>query len=344
MGGFEHAVVLAAREAMATRFEVAIFDSRKPLARAAADEALDEVSRLEGILSAFHPESEIYQVNAEAARRPVAVRPEVFGLLRHAVEIGRASGGAFDITIGPLMHCWGFRGPRAGAPDRQELDTALAVCGLDHIMLDERSGTVSFDRPGVGLDLGGIGKGYAVERAAAILREAGVRGGLIHGGTSSIQVVGDPPAGEEWCVGVPTPAVAVRGVSAFVLAREASDVPMLTTVGLREESLSLSGIWGRRQVWPNASAGHVIHPRTGRPVRGAVMAVVIGGSAIETDAWSTALLADDVGLQGRLAAERPSWRTLLVRLDASGKRLRIDAVGIDAPTAMAADPDSGPPG
>src|SRR5438445_3847193 len=129
---------------------------------ASVEAAFEEVQRLDRMLSNYKPESELSQVNRYAAERPVAVSPEMFRLLSACVEYSRRSEGAFDISVGPLMKVWGFYKGTGHLPHRPEVTAALTRVGYRHIHLDSAAKTVWFDRPGVELDPGGIGKGYAV--------------------------------------------------------------------------------------------------------------------------------------------------------------------------------------
>ena len=309
-----------ARNAMNTRFEVVLHDDSPAFLRAAAEEALAEVERIENQLSLFRPGSEIARVNALAAREPVRVSPEVFNLLAHARRLSAETGGAFDITMAPLLRCWGLLGRADGhVPSPDELAAARAVCGMDLVELDAAHYTVRFARPGVMLDLGAVGKGYGVEQAAEILRDAGVTSALIHGGTSTVHALGAPPGEAAWKVAIDTPKAATGDAADPSRSERLDDdlppVP-LATISLRDESLSVSAAAGKYFVAGGRMLGHVIAPHTGEPAANARIAIVVLPSATETDALSTALLV--VGIEGHdpLAALRPHMRTLVGRSDA----------------------------
>ena len=180
---------------MATRFEILLHGDREADLRAAGEEALDEVARLEAQLSLYRPASEIARVNALAARQAVRVSPPVFQLLEQARQLHQETGGAFDICIGPLVRCWGFMGGTGRMPEPAQLARARALSGMSHLTLDKGDFSVRFDCEGVMIDLGAIGKGYAIDCAARVLREAGVASALLHGGTSTTCAIGAPPDG-----------------------------------------------------------------------------------------------------------------------------------------------------
>jgi thiamine biosynthesis lipoprotein len=291
---------------MATRFELVLHGENAASLRAAGEEALAEVERIENQLSLYRPGSEIAQVNARAANEAVLVSPEVFSLLQHASKLSDETGGAFDITIAPLVRCWGFMGANGRMPAPEEIAEAREKVGMRHVQLDAASRTVRFARDGVMLDLGAIGKGYAVERGAEFLREAGVTSALFHGGTSTVYAIGHPPEADAWKVAFETPPT-----RAAVLFHKLPDMR------LRDEAMSVSAIWGRSFQSGEKVFGHVIDPRTGQPVETALLAAVVLPSATETDALSTALLTVDAAGHEAIRSLRPGMRSMLV--DIGGK-------------------------
>src|SRR6185503_10192694 len=205
--------VAVARHAMATRFEIVLHGENEVGLRAAAEEALDEIERLEAQLNLYQPTSEISHINARAAFEPVRVEPSLFRLLQHAQRLSEETDGAFDITVAPLMRCWGFMRGTGRLPDPADVAKALEQVGMRRVRLDEEHFAVSFAREGVMLDLGSIGKGYALERAAELLREAGIHSGLLHGGTSTVYALGQGPDSNPWKVAVPKPEFAEQTVA-----------------------------------------------------------------------------------------------------------------------------------
>jgi FAD:protein FMN transferase len=306
--------VILALNAMATRFELVLHGPNATRLRAAGEAALKEVERLEAQLSLYRPTSEIARVNASAAREPVRVSPSVFRLLQHARQLHGESGGAFDITVAPLVRCWGFMHGTGRMPDPAEIEEARGRSGMAHVMLDEENYSVRFDREGVMIDLGAIGKGYAIDCAAETLREAGVTSALLHGGTSTVYGIGAPPDADGWKI---------------ALAPPPDQPPRETAVTLRDNALSVSAVWGKSFEVDGKKFGHVIDPRTGRPVNNAVQAAVVLPSATETDALSTALLV--VGLEGHDAISRlrPDMRTLVMGPEEQG--FPVQARGIAHP-------------
>jgi thiamine biosynthesis lipoprotein len=292
--------VALAREAMATRFEIVLPGASSPALRAAGEEALDEIERLEGQLSLYRATSEIAHANARAAREPVRLSPPVFKLLKHARQLRQETGGAFDITVAPLIKCWGFMNGSGARPDEDAIAAARQLVGMNLVELNENDFTIRFQRPGVMLDLGAIGKGFAIDRAVDILREAGVTDALVHGGTSSICALGCPPDADGWKV----------AIEAHTLETGGAATP-LAVISLRNESLSVSAVWGKMFQAGGKTFGHIIDPRTGWPADNAQLAAIILPSATEADALTTALLIDGKTGHDRLASLRPSMKTLV---------------------------------
>lgn len=307
-------LVRLAREAMATRFELALHGQNASALRAAGEEALDEIDRLESLLSLYRPESEIARVNARAAHEPVRVSPPVFKLISHAREMQLATGGAFDITIAPLVRCWGFMGGTGHMPDPSEVAQARAAIGMQHVILNPDDFSIRFDREGVMMDLGAIGKGFALDRAAEFLREAGVTSALIHGGTSTICAIGKPMDDDAWKVVIDFPEEA----RAFASSPDAK----LATLRLKDQTLSVSAVWGRAFQSEGKAFGHVIDPRTGEPVSNAILSAVTLPSATETDALSTALLVLGTPGMETITRYRPEAGTLVVTPQGAGIEIK----------------------
>lgn len=292
--------VRLALHAMATRFEVALYGSDQVRLRAAGEEAIREIERVEAQLTFFGTGSELNRLNRDAAKHPVRVDPRLFSLIEHSAELSVRTQGAFDITIAPLMRAWGFVSGAEHVPDALDLEGARRKVGMVSVLMDSTDHTISFDRAGVEIDLGGVGKGYAIERAVEILRENGVESALIHGGTSTLSGIGRPPESQSWQIAVRDPSGRSKSIA---------------RVSLRDNSLSVSAVHGKSFTDGDVEYGHVIDPRTGRPVLRALLAAVIGPGATDCDALSTALLV--LGRDGLslLTEEFPEFSGFIVLPD-----------------------------
>lgn len=281
-------LVKLARHAMATRFEVALHGKDESALRAAGEESLAEIERVERMLSLYRESSEVANVNARAAAEPVRVSFELFQLLKEARRLSAATDGAFDLTIAPLVKCWGFMRGDGEAPSDEAIAQARRRVGWQLLELDEASRSVRFGREGMMLDFGAFGKGYALDRAAEILRESGVASALIHGGTSTVIGIGAGP----W-------RIAVEAEPRGAFSEEGTKPVVVAVAELRDEALSVSAVWGKSFASQGKSFGHILDARTGRPSESAELAAVICQSAAESDALSTALLVDGPSALGR---------------------------------------------
>ena len=266
--------VALAREAMATRFELLLYGDDPVRLRAAGEEALREVEWAEAELSRFRTGSAVFWLNARAGGEPLRVDPRVFRLLAECASLSALTDGAFDPTVGPLLRAWGFFGSDARRPTPPELLRARRLVGMERLELDERSRTARLAEPGMELDLGAVGKGYALDRVASVLNEHGIRRALLHGGTSSVHAIGEAEEGGPWRIGWRVPGRA----------------PLVEPLSLHVPALSVSAPHGKAFVSDGQSYGHVLDPRGGAPACGTRSAVVTGPSSTLCDALSTALL------------------------------------------------------
>src|SRR5258708_5295361 len=205
---------------MGSMYSLVLYGEDRSRVEGASEDAFEEVRRLDRMLSNYRPESEWSEVNRHAAERPVKVSAELFRLLSACVEYSRQSEGAFDISVGPLMKGWGFYKGSGHLPHEGEVRGALEKGGYRHILLDAGSRTVRFDRPGVELDPGGIGKGYAVDRMADVLRKDGVTSALVSASGSSIYALGAPPGEPGWKVRIRDPKNEAKTVTEVTLKNE----------------------------------------------------------------------------------------------------------------------------
>jgi len=262
------------RPAMGTTFTIYLYSSDRGKATAAFDAAFDEIERIEEALSNYRSTSELSRINRLAASRPVTTDPEVFHFLQTSFDYSRRSDGAFDITVGPLMRAWGFFRAGGHYPSDAELSKARASIGWTKVALDPAHRTVKFLIPGMELDPGGIGKGYAVDQVARVLREASISVALIDAGSSTLYALGAPPGKNGWRVLVPKPGDRSHSIS---------------EVFLRDTSLSTSGSYEKFFRLEGRTYCHIMDPRTGSPVQGMLQTTVIAATGTDSDALSTAM-------------------------------------------------------
>ncbi len=259
-------------DAMGSTYTIALYGKDRVRMEAAADAAMDEVRRLDDMLSNYKPDSEWSEINHHAAEKPMKVTGEMFRLLSACQEYSSESDGAFDISVGPLMKVWGFYKGSGHLPHRAEVQASLTKVGYRHVHLDPAAQTVWFDRPGVELDPGGIGKGYAVDRMVEILKKSGVTIALVAGSGSSIYGMGAPPLEPKgWRVDIKDPRDPNKSAA---------------EVYLKDMSMSTSGSYEKFFRAEGRIYAHIMDPRTGYPAQGSTSVSVIAPRTIDSEAWA----------------------------------------------------------
>jgi thiamine biosynthesis lipoprotein len=308
-------LIRARRSAMGSYFEICL-GAGVPGAVELADRALNVIDVLEAQLSIYRDDSEVSRLNATAHDRAVPVEAALFDLICRAVEISRATAGAYDVTSGALSEAWGFvRGPKR-IPDPETLADARSRTGRHHLTLDPRARTVAFDRPGVTLNFGSIGKGHAIDRAVAVIRNHWwPTSALVHGGQSSLYAAGSPPGyfGDRWEISLRNP---------FDPANP------LGTIRLRNRGLGTSGAAFQNFVVDGQVYGHILDPRTGRPGQGPASVTVLAPTAAEADALSTAFYLLGYELTENSLRHHPEVGVIFVDEDVQGLP-RVRTIGLN---------------
>lgn len=304
------AVVLRfARQAMATTFEI-VLPFATPNAHAAAALALDEIDALEQQLTVYRDDSEVSRLNRLAAEHPTKVEPNLFDLFIRCQAWHRETRGAFDIGAGALVKCWGFYRREGRVPTVDERRSALAKSGFQHVHLDVGEQTVAFDTPGVEINLGSVGKGYALDRIVRLLRrDAGVRQGLVHGGHSSVFAIGSESANAAWVVGLTHPDDSAIRLGTFHLADRGLGISAATYQSFEH---------GGRKL------GHILDPRSAWPADGVATAAVTAPTAAEADALATAFFILGSGPAREICQKRPEFGAVLMT---RGSDPRLEIIG-----------------
>jgi len=253
-------------EAMATTFEVIVVHEDARYARQAAAAAFDEVDRLEGELSRFIENSDITRINNLPAGVPLRLGLDAFECLQLSSRIYAETNGAFDITVGSLLSLWRNEDGTPRTPSQEELNPARQHTGTHLLQLDESEHTVQLPASPVQVDLGGIGKGYAVDRVAELLREWSIDIALISGGYSSVLALDAPADTKGWPLTLSNPDNRKQ-----ILARPYLQVRAISGSGLQKGQ-------------------HIIDPRTAQPVKGKRAAWASASDAATADALSTAFM------------------------------------------------------
>lgn len=265
MGTFSRAVVIAPdRETAAACI-------------AAASAAQHEVDAL---MSDYKSDSEISRVNRDAYAEPVAVSEETFDVVQRGIDFSKLSDGAFDITVGPLVDLWRAAGEANEPPTETALAEARGKVGYDKLILDEQARTIRFAVEGMRLDLGGIAKGYAIDRSVDAMRQRGALGGMVDIG-GDVRCFGKPPRGQEsWRVALQDPNVAPD---------EWGDSEPVLVLEVQNEAVTTSGDYRRFVVIGDEKENHIVDTHTGHGARQLTSVTIIAPDATTADALATAV-------------------------------------------------------
>jgi thiamine biosynthesis lipoprotein len=253
---------------MGTRITVELWSDDREKADQAIDAVLDEMRHVDETMSTYKPTSEVSLVNAGAAAGPMHITKELFDLLTTAKEYSVITDGAFDITYASVGYLYDFR--KHIRPDETQIDKALPAVDYRHLLLDPNKQTVRFSQKGVRIDLGGIAKGYSVDRGIDVLKARGITRAYVSAGGDS-RIIGDR-FGKPWMVGIRDPR------------KEAGEV--ITRIPLVDAAISTSGDYERYFEEDGVRYHHIIDPRTGHSASKVRSATIIGPYAIRTDGLS----------------------------------------------------------
>lgn len=298
--------------AMACEFDV-IFNPSTEGGLKVASEVLALINQLEDQMTVYRDHSEISQLNRVASKQPIRVEPRLFELLSRACDLSISTEGAFDLTSGPLVSLWSRCQRELNLPQQDSLQATLAAVGARHLCLDPQTGTLHFKHPETTLNLGAIGKGYALDRGAELLQNAGIENWMIHGGHSSILAHGNHREGQGWPVGIRNPQMPDR---------------LLATVLLKDRGMGTSGSGTKFFRLGGTRYGHIIDPRTGWPSEGMLSVSVMAPDAASADALATAFFVLGVEKSLEFCHNHPEIQAILVPLPEPGRRLKPSVVRI----------------
>lgn len=305
------------RQAMACRWQVLLNSDGPTSGPEAAVESLEYLETLEDRWSVYREHSLMSSVNRLASVQPIAVDEQLFELLETGLQLHAWTDGAFDMTSGPLTKAWGFFRREGIFPTPEDLQQALACVGSQFVQLEPQSRSVRYLRPGVEINLGGIGKGFALDLCVARMREWGVGDFLFHGGQSSVVArgrrTGTSHASEGWRVGLSHPIWPGVRLAEFLL---------------KNEALGTSGT-GRQYFYHRGKRyGHIFDPRSGLPTDSILSATVIAPTAIEADALATACHVMGPEKSIAFLESRPQYAGLLVLPGKTREQVDLLPIGL----------------
>jgi thiamine biosynthesis lipoprotein len=276
------------REAMATTFEIFIVEEDEKYANQAANTAFSELERLELELSRFEESSDITRINHLPTQQVLRLSLETFECLKISYDMYHQTNKAFDVTIGPLFNCWHDKDGSARTPSQQEIEKASQNVGMNLLELDESLHAIWLSASPIQIDLGGVGKGYAVDKMAEMLREWEINIALISGGTSSVLALDAPPDTKGWPLSLSNPN---------------NRKQKLGKIFLQNRAIASSGV---------KKGSHIIDPRTGRPVEGKIASWSSAPSAAVADALSTSFMIMDLNEIEKFCSEHPDYAGILI--------------------------------
>ncbi|MFN0112518.1 MAG: FAD:protein FMN transferase [Blastocatellia bacterium] len=257
------------RISMACAYSIVVYGESESKLSQAVSAAFDEVDRIDRLMSHYKPESPLSQLNRKAANEAVKVELELFDFIAECLRYSRESDGAFDVTVGPLLKAWGFFRGEGRMPTAAELAEARSKVGWRHVILNQQEKTIRFDRAGVELDLGGIAKGYAVDKAVEVLKQHGISRALVSACGSTIYGLGAPPGETAWEVKLRDPV---------------SSQKTSMTVRLNNRALSVSGSYEKFFDLGGKRYSHIFDPRTGWPAQGVLSVAMLTDTGTAGDA------------------------------------------------------------
>ncbi len=311
-------VLEVGRSAMACQFQVMLNAGQDPKAAEYAIEALDLVEELEQQLTVYRPTSEICQLNALASECERPVEANLFGLLQRCQQLHQQTRGAFDITSGPLSELWGFHRREGRLPEESDVQDILQVVGSQYLQINPERATLRFLKPGVQINLGSVGKGYALDRCAQLLQDRDVHDFLIHGGHSSVLARGRRMTGSKrdqgWRVRVRDPY---------------RPEVKLGDVHLIDRALGTSGLANQSFIHHGKRYGHILDPRSGHPAMDLVSVTVLTDSGELADAMATSLFVMGKAQAEDYLADHPEVGALLISEAGPRRPLEVTAIGVD---------------
>ena len=290
---------------MGTEVSVHVWHENAEEGMSVVEEIFAEVARIDGLMSTYIEGSEISEINRSAADGPVAAGDELINLILRSLDISVLTHGAFDITYESIGQYYDFRERRR--PDAATIQEGLERIDYRLVEVDRLEGTVRFLEPGVRINLGGIAKGYVVERAVNLLRSRGIRHAIVTAGGDS-RLLGDR-RGQPFMVGIRDP-------------RNEGEVAL--TMPLEDEAISTSGDYERYFEEDGTRYHHIIQPTTGEPAGGVRSATIVGPDAVLTDALSTSVFVLGVDRGLRLIATLPDYEGIVI--DAEGRLFYSDGL------------------
>ncbi|GLB49482.1 FAD:protein FMN transferase [Neptunitalea sp. Y10] len=298
---------------MGSRFDITVVTETKEDGNAYIDLAINEITRIEKLISSWDTQSQTSQVNSNAGIEPIQVDPELFALIERAIGISKLTDGAFDITYAAMDKIWKFDGSMTEMPNESTIKASIAKVGYKNIVLNKESGTVFLTKKGMKIGFGAIGKGYAADKAKALLISKGVKAGIINA-SGDMNTWGTQISGEPWKVAITNP---MDKSKVFAL------------LPIKEEAVVTSGNYEKFVVFNGKRYTHIIDPRTGFPSSGIISATVFAPKAELADALATSVFV--MGIEVGLDRINQLPKIECIIIDDKGRIYTSNNIKIDTP-------------
>ncbi len=311
-------LITFSQNAMGCEFQVLCSAAEQSILANAIADGFRLLQELEQQLSIYQPTSRISQLNQRASQQEELLDDLLFELFRSAIELSEMTDGAFDITANPLSRVWGFHRRQGELPAEQEIRAARLAVGFRNVVLDATKRSIRFTHPQTKIDLGGIGKGFALDRLCEMLDSAGAENFLIHGGQSSVLARGrrntaGSDAGQPWIVGISHPVQPrVR----------------LAELQLVDQAIGTSGSGRQNFVYQGRRYSHIIDPRSGWPPDHSLSATVIAPDAMTADALATGVFIMGPEATGRLCDNHPEVTAIVIAESKTAGKLKIETFNL----------------
>lgn len=281
---------------MGSVFEIVIVENDSARAQQYFQKTIDEIERIENLISEWRPHTQISQVNQNAGLKPVKVDREVFELTQRAIKYSTLTDGAFDISIAALDKVWVFDGSMDVLPSEDAIKKSIENVGYQHILLDSLNSTIFLEKKGMKIGFGSIGKGYAADKGRELLQALGVKGGIVNA-SGDLSAWGMQPNGKPWNVGVNNPFKSYK---------------MLKVLKLKDGSVATSGSYEKFAEINGKRYSHIINPKTGWPSSGLTSVTVSGSSAEFSNFLSTSIMVLGKKEGRKLISKYPDYKAIIV--------------------------------
>ncbi len=289
---------------MGSKFEITLVDKDSLSAEKNIDKSIDEIRRIENLISEWKPETQISEVNKNAGIKPVKVDPEVFALTEKGIYFSKLTDGAFDISIVAMDKIWKFDDSMNELPSEESIKNSVKNVGYQNIILDKTNSTIFLKNKGMKIGFGSIGKGYAADKTRELMKSFGVKAGIINA-SGDISTWGTQPDGKLWAIGINDPF---------------KDDKIAAVLYLKENAVTTSGSYEKYAEIHGKRYSHIMNPKTGYPSTGLTSVTVIGPNATMANGFSTSImvLGKKEGL--KLIKKFPEYQYLII--EDSGKIIK----------------------